>query len=219
MTQGAVQHQHGSVPQTREHQTSAARGLARALAAWQPVDPAQGRLRTEYVGFVTADPGGALDRDGGAEHLTASCFVFTPDRSRVLLCFHKKGRFWVQLGGHIETTDPTAAAAALREAREEGGIAELSPFLTTLGTAGPVDVHRHALSSRFGRCTTHWDIGFAAIAATTLLPVVSPESEDVAWWPTDRLPEPVPAGFGDRLEVVLREMEHQTKQADRTLLG
>ena len=192
-----------------EHHASAALGVATLLAGWMPVDPAQDRLRDDYVDFVRAGLGSALDRDGGAEHLTASCFVFTPDLSRVLLCFHKKGRFWVQLGGHIEAADRSVAAAALREAREEGGIADLSPLGAGRGDAFPVDVHRHALSSRFGRCTTHWDIGFAVVAPDDSTPVTSHESEDVAWWPTDALPQQVPEGFGDRLAVVLRELAYQ----------
>lgn len=195
-----------------QHST-AALGVAALLADWMPVDPAQDRLRRDYVDFVRAGRGSALDRDGGAEHLTASCFVFTPDLSRVLLCFHGKGQFWVQLGGHIEATDRSVAAAALREAREEGGIADLIPLGAGSGAGSddrvPVDVHRHELSSRFGRCTTHWDIGFAAVARADATPVTSHESEDVAWWPTDALPHQVPEGFGDRVAVVLRELAHQ----------
>ncbi|TFC05011.1 NUDIX domain-containing protein [Cryobacterium mannosilyticum] len=185
-------------------QLAAATAIQTSLTEWLPADPAQTLLRTEYASFVRAGGGGALDRDGGAEHLTASCFVFTPDLRQVLLCFHRKGQFWVQLGGHIESADLSVAAAALREAREEGGIAELR----SLGDA-PIDVHRHALSSRFGHCTTHWDVGFAAIAPAEAIPVTSSESEEVAWWPTDALPDNVPSGFGDRLAVVLRELEHR----------
>lgn len=136
----------------------------------------------------------ALDRDGGPEHLTASCFVFTPDISSVLLCFHKKGQFWVQLGGHIEATDASVADAALREAREEGGVGSLR-----LMSALPVDLDRHALGTAFGRCSVHWDLGYAAIAAVDVVPTVSDESEAVAWWPVDGLPESVPTGFRERL--------------------
>ncbi|TFC52120.1 NUDIX domain-containing protein [Cryobacterium sp. TMT1-21] len=187
--------------------SNTAQAFETSLATWLPVDPAQASLRAEYLSFVRAGGDAALDRDGGAEHVTASCFVFNPHLSHLLLCFHKKGRFWVQLGGHVEPADASVAAAALREAREEGGITGLRPA----GPAGPppVDVHRHALSSRFGRCTTHWDVGYVAIAPTDATPVVSPESEDVRWWPTDALPEQVPEGFAERVAVVLRELAHQ----------
>src|SRR5680860_2584 len=113
--------------------------LIDTLNAWKPRGHRQGALRDEYVSFIRASPGSVLDRDGGAEHVTASCFVFTPDLDQVLLCFHKKGRFWVQLGGHVEAADDSVATAALREAREEGGINDIRPVGAIL------DVDRHAL--------------------------------------------------------------------------
>jgi 8-oxo-dGTP pyrophosphatase MutT (NUDIX family) len=93
----------------------------------------------------------ALDRDGGPEHVTASCFVFTPDLGHVLLCFHKKGRFWVQLGGHREPTDESVPAAAFREAREECGINDIRPISDRV-----LDVDRHSLGGGFTRCSAHW---------------------------------------------------------------
>lgn len=154
--------------------------------------------------MANAAPGSALDRDGGAEHVTASCFVFTPDLDQVLLCFHKKGRFWVQLGGHVKAADVSVASAALREAREEGGINDIRPVGAIL------DVDRHALGGGFVHCSVHWDIRFAAIARTDLAPSTSAESEDVAWWPVTGLPENVSVDFGNRLRRILDEIRHQS---------
>lgn len=178
-----------------------AREILERLAAWSPMSTAQSRLKGEYEMFVRDAQGAALDRDGGPEHLTGSCFVLTPDLSRVLLCFHRKGQFWVQLGGHVESADGSVAAAAYREAREEGGISELRPFGPV-----PVDLHRHALSSRFGVCRVHWDVGFVAFADARAVPVVSAESEAVAWFDVDQLPADVPEDFPVRLRTVLDEL-------------
>lgn len=182
----------------------AAREILEQLEGWSPVAPAQARLKGEFEDFVRAGQGAALDRDGGPEHLTGSCFVLTGDLSQVLLCFHRKGQFWVQLGGHVEPGDRSVAAAAFREAREEGGIADLRPF-----AAAPVDLHRHALSSRFGTCREHWDVGFVAFADAAAMPVVSAESEAVAWFAVDRLPADVPADFAGRLCTILEELAAQ----------
>ncbi|MET4636980.1 NUDIX domain-containing protein [Mycetocola sp. 2940] len=177
--------------------------LARDLAAWHPPSPGMARLRDDYLAFLDERGSRALDRDGGREHLTSSCFVFTPDRSSVLLCFHRKGRFWVQLGGHIENADASVSEAAFREAVEEGGI-PVDPVSVL-----PVDVDRHALSAGFGRCAVHWDVGFAATATAGSVPVVSDESDDVRWWPVDALPSAVPGGFGDRLSRVIEALSER----------
>lgn len=167
--------------------------LARDLAAWHPPTGGMALLRDDYLDFLADRGAAAVERDSGSEHLTASCFVFTPDLANILLCFHRKGLFWVQLGGHIEDADTSVSAAAFREAVEEGGV-PVEPL-----SEHPVDVDRHALGSGFGRCAVHWDIGFAATASGASAPVASDESDDVRWWPVDALPSAVPDGFSDRV--------------------
>ncbi|MCU1432650.1 MAG: pyrophosphohydrolase [Actinotalea sp.] len=184
--------------------------LARDLEVWQPVGARQELLRREYLHFIREHGAAATDRDAGPEHITASCFVLTPDLTHVLLCFHRKGRFWVQLGGHVEPADPSVEAAALREAIEEGGISALAPTTPVL-----LDLDRHGLGDAFGACRVHWDVGHGAIAAADAVPAVSAESDDVAWWPVDALPDAVPDGFRTRLRTVLAELRHHRASADR----
>lgn len=167
--------------------------LARHLGEWIPPTRAQDALRDEYREFIASRRSAALDRDADRSHVTASCFVFSADLSSVLLCYHKKGRFWVQQGGHIESTDTSVAAAAFREAREEAGLA-VTPVSTL-----PLDVDRHDLGPGFVRCNVHWDVGFAGIADTSSQPTVSDESDDVQWWPVHALPPGIPVGFTERL--------------------
>jgi 8-oxo-dGTP pyrophosphatase MutT (NUDIX family) len=178
-----------------------AREILDRLQAWSPVAPAQVALAGQYKVFVGDRQGAALARGGGPEHLTASCFVLSPDLSQVLLCFHRKGQFWVQLGGHVESRDKSVAEAAYREAREESGITDIAPF-----DAVPVDLHRHVLGSSFGTCRVHWDVGFVAFADVDAVPVVSPESEALAWFGVDRLPAQAPQDFPLRLRTVLDEL-------------
>ena len=154
--------------------------------------------RNAYLQFVNAGGDSSLQRNGGPEHVTGSCFVFTPDFSHVLLCFHRKGQFWVQFGGHVESTDASVAAAAQREAREESGISDL-----TLLSPAIMDLDRHDLHSGFS-CTAHWDVGYAAVVRSDASILVSDESEDVRWFPVTQLPVQVPEGFRARLEGVRR---------------
>jgi 8-oxo-dGTP pyrophosphatase MutT (NUDIX family) len=171
--------------------------LSSELAEWAAPAALAG-LRDEYLAFLAEHGDAALERDGGSEHVTASCFVLSPALDRVLLCYHRKGRFWVQLGGHVESADASVPAAAEREAREESGL----PALTLLGDV-PLDLDRHGLGGGFGRCSAHWDIGYGAIADPAQPFAVSDESDALAWWPVDALPEDVPPGFPERLAGAL----------------
>lgn len=192
----------GESPPTASARTLSpiAAGFLEDLRGWTPVSPAQRRLQQDYVDLA-AQGDEAFRRRPRPEHLTASCFIFDDTLTQVLLCFHGKGRFWVQLGGHIEDADDSVPEAAFREAAEESGLTTLRPLRRT-----PVDLNVHPLGSGFSHCTAHWDVGYAAIAPRDARIVVSEESDDVAWWPVDRLPTDAADEFDVRLHTVLTEL-------------
>ena len=168
------------------------------LRGWRPASAEQGRLRDEYLAFLARRGESALRREGGAEHVTASCFVLSEDRARVLLTLHRKAGRWLQFGGHVEPSDASVAAAALREGVEESGVPGLRLVSDT-----PVDLDRHRLVGAFGACTVHWDVGYLALTEGDATPAVSEESDDVRWWSLTELGELDPALSG-RIARVLR---------------
>jgi 8-oxo-dGTP pyrophosphatase MutT (NUDIX family) len=170
------------------------------LSNWEPPSAEQAALREQYVDHLDRHHDG-LWRHGPPAHLTASCFVLDRALEHVLLCLHGKGRFWVQFGGHLEPGDPTLPAAALREAEEESGLTQLA-----LVSASPVDLDRHQLSAAFGRCTEHLDVAFAATADRAAATSVSPESDDVAWWPVRCLPPGVVPDLPRRLDALVSRL-------------
>ncbi|MFE5774267.1 NUDIX hydrolase [Brachybacterium sp. NPDC056505] len=167
--------------------------LADVLRALEAA-PALG-ARDAYLAFVRGQGEAALWKGLAPEHVTASTFVFSPDGAQVLLCFHRKGGFWVQVGGHLEQEDASLADAALREAREESGLEGLA-----LATASITDLDRHELAGAF-TCRAHWDIGFTAIADPSARIVVSEESRDVRWFAVDSLPSGLAPRCARRIEV------------------
>lgn len=162
------------------------------LSRWRAPSADQDALREQYLAHLADHPDGHL-RTGPPSHLTASCLVVDRGFEHVLLTLHRKGRFWVQFGGHCEPGDPDLAGTALREGLEESGLDVLRLL------PDPVDLHRHALSAAFGRCREHLDVGFVAVAVDGATPVTSDESDDVAWWPVDALPDGAVADLPGRL--------------------
>jgi len=61
-------------------------------------------------------------------HVTASALVVHPQTGRVLLRWHQRQQAWLQVGGHGDPGETDPLAIALREAREETGLADLAPW-------------------------------------------------------------------------------------------
>jgi 8-oxo-dGTP pyrophosphatase MutT (NUDIX family) len=61
-------------------------------------------------------------------HFTASALVVHPASRRVLLRWHPKLELWLQVGGHGDPGERDPLEIALREAREETGLADLVPW-------------------------------------------------------------------------------------------
>jgi len=106
-------------------------------------------------------------------HFTASALVVHPDSGRVLLRWHVKHGKWLQVGGHGDPGETDPLAIALREAREETGLADLVPW--------PDASLRHVALCRVRASSTepeheHADLRY--FLATRDPDAVSPENPD-----------------------------------------
>ncbi|SEF84282.1 8-oxo-dGTP pyrophosphatase MutT, NUDIX family [Thermomonospora echinospora] len=154
----------------------------RVLRDWRPPDPAQEQLRGEFLRHLADHPDGVW-RECAAGHITASTAVMDDSGSRVLLTLHGKLKAWLQLGGHCEPGDTTLAEAALREAVEESGIADLRLL------PDPVQIDRHRVPCH-PQGSYHLDVQYVAIAPPQARHRISGESDDLRWFPVDAIPEP-----------------------------
>ncbi|MGU3431550.1 NUDIX hydrolase [Actinomycetes bacterium M1A6_2h] len=170
------------------------RTARRALVDWTARDGHDDSLRHTMLAFLDSAPLGCL-RENVAGHITASSLVLDDGGCHVLLTLHPRIGRWVQLGGHCEPEDDDIVDAALREAVEESGIADL------VIEPGLLSIHTHPITCSLGVPTRHLDLRFLVRAPANAHIVRSEESVDLRWWPVDDLPD---SAERDTLDDMLR---------------
>ncbi len=167
------------------------------LEAWAAPDARQEQLRVDFLRHLRQQPD-AMRKSGPPAHLTGSVIVLDEAGEAALLTHHRRARLWFQFGGHYEVGDASIWHAAMREAREESGVAHVTPLPEI------AQLDRHVLVGDFGTCQEHLDIRFAAVAPRSSGPAVSFESIDVRWWPVDALPPETRGELRPLVEAGLR---------------
>jgi 8-oxo-dGTP pyrophosphatase MutT (NUDIX family) len=86
-------------------------------------------------------------------HVTGSALIVHPPTRRILLRWHPRQQAWLQVGGHADPGEGDPLAVATREATEETGLTDLSPWpdsrlvhvvIVPVAAAPPEPAHEHA---------------------------------------------------------------------------
>jgi 8-oxo-dGTP pyrophosphatase MutT (NUDIX family) len=184
------------------HEPSRVEQFAQELNQWDFSDGVhqvdqldQLKLHREYSDLITADHN-ALARERVQGHFTSSALMVDPMRAQVMLVMHPRVKRWLQLGGHIESTDRSFREAALRECQEESGFAQID-----VGEF-PVRLDRHEVvcKSPSGEVihSVHWDVQFLALIDSEQVRKITEDAE-TRWWGLD---ESIP-GLDHSVELLI----------------
>lgn len=155
--------------------------LCAALAAYRPWNEQEERDRAELLRRL--ESGEALyGRENPSAHLTASAWVVSPDRTRVLLAWHNLYRSWAWLGGHADG-ERDLLAVALREVREESGLTAARPVTEDIYSLEILPVSGHEKRGRYVPSHLHLNLTFL-LEADPALPVRCKPDENsrVGWF-------------------------------------
>jgi len=159
--------------------------LLELLDRYRARHPGEAAVVDRIRALVEAHPD-CFARSCAPGHVTGSAFVVSPDLRHCLLVHHRKLGCWLQPGGHADG-DPDLAGVALREAREETGLARLR-FASEAGQRLPFDLDVHDIPAFGGEpAHEHHDVRFLLIADPLETPVASAESNAVRWFDREKL--------------------------------
>ena len=151
------------------------RPLLSLLDAYQPAGADDAAARDRIAAFVR-EHADCFERSLLVGHVTGSAWIVDASRTRCLLTHHRKLERWLQLGGHADgQTD--VLKVAMREAREESGLASLRVV-----SASVFDCDVHWIPARGAEPGhSHHDVRFLLEADPAESLVVSEESKELAW--------------------------------------
>lgn len=164
------------------------------LRRYAAADPLESRHRDAMLALL-----GAVEPDPFSRghfvpgHFTASCYI-VDERGRLLLHHHRRLDRWLQMGGHIESTE-SPEAAALREGREESGLNDL------VIAGGIADLDVHAIPAGKGEPDhEHFDVRYVArTASPERLVIDRNESNRLEWFTLDQAAALMPGPESQRV--------------------
>lgn len=160
--------------------------LLKQISHYIPINP-QEKADKKIMLSLLATGADFMTRENQTAHFTASAWVVSPERTKVLMAYHKIYDSWAWLGGHADG-ERDLLAVARREAMEESGLTEV-----TAVTADPISleiltVNGHEKKGNYVSSHLHLNLTYLFEADTTA-PLLSKPDENsaVAWIPMDRI--------------------------------
>lgn len=155
--------------------------LKEQLERYRPWNEQEARDRAEILRRLGSGEN-LYGRDNAAGHLTASAWVVSPDRTRVLMAYHNIYDSWSWLGGHADG-DRDLLAAAMREVREESGLTDLRPVSPDIYSVEILTVDGHEKRGAYVSSHLHLNVTYL-IEADPSAPVRRKPDENraVAWF-------------------------------------
>lgn len=142
----------------------------------------------------------AFSRENAIAHVTVSGWVVNKDRSKVLMVYHNIYDSWSWLGGHADG-ETDLLSVAVKEVKEESGLAEVHPVSEDIMSLEVLTVDGHEKKGRYVSSHLHMNVTFFLEAdSESALSIKADENSDVAWFtPEEALEKSTEPWFVERI--------------------
>lgn len=124
---------------------------------------------------------GILTRDNKKCHFTVSAWIVSPDRKKVLMCYHNIYNSWAWLGGHTDG-DSDLKNVILKEIREESGITNIKFLSEDIFSLEVLTVDGHIKKGEYISSHLHLNLTFLLEADTNVKLSVKPDENSGLDW-------------------------------------
>ena len=175
------------------------------IKAYRPWNEQERQDQVLILDFLRKNPD-AFYRTNLLAHMTASAWVVNPQRSKVLMVYHRLYDSWSWAGGHADGEEDLLAVA-LREVREETGVQRLRPVTEEIYSLEVLTVDGHEKHGRYVPSHLHLNVTYLLEAEEDQpLRICEAENSGVAWFPlADALAASTEPWFVERIYKKLNE--------------
>ena len=117
--------------------------------------------------------------------MTASAWVVNPDKTKVLMAYHRIYDSWAWLGGHCDG-NKDCLAVAIREVREETGVENVVPLSEDIFSLEVLSVDSHFKRGEYVPTHLHLNVTYLLQADEKEdLHIKEDENSNVSWFGLD----------------------------------
>ena len=154
--------------------------IVEEIKKYRPCNEQEQRDKSVILDFLEKN-GDAFLRSNLLAHMTASSWIVNPERTKTLMVYHNIYDSWSWTGGHADG-ETDLLAVALREAREETGIARVRPVSPEIFSLEVLTVYGHEKRGAYLPSHLHMNVTYLLGAMDHELRQKPDENSGVAWF-------------------------------------
>ena len=153
----------------------------RQIENYPPFNEQEEKDKALILGWISNNEN-AFSRENTVAHITASAWVVNKDRSKVLMVYHNIYNSLSWLGGHADG-ETDLLSVAIREVKEEAGIAHVRPVSENIFSLESLTVDGHVKKGKYISSHLHLNITYLLEADSEEdVRIKADENSGVAWF-------------------------------------
>ena len=154
------------------------------IEGYAPCCEQEERDKAVILDFLEKHPD-AFSRSNLVAHMTASAWIVNPERTKVVMVYHRIYDSWSWTGGHADG-ETDLLAVALREAREETGLQNVRAVSEDIFSLEVLTVDGHEKRGQYVPSHLHLNVTYLLEAdESETLRVCEEENAGVRWFSLD----------------------------------